>query len=279
MIFEQTHYRDYLKGVLAERSRQNPRYSLRALARALGMQPSLLSAVMSGGRKLTEETAMKIAEALHLEGAEREYLRLLVQLDRAKTPGLKEAIQAQIRKARPDGKDQVHDLGVDLFRTIADWFHFALLRLTEVEGFEWSSPAAARALGVSEFDVEQALRRMGRLELIRLDEQGRPRKQTQDLLVSSAVPNEALKKYHAQMLEKAAAALREQSPQERFTGTEDIVLDADQMKEAASIFEECFERVAALSKRRKGLSADVYHLGIHCFKLSNTHESKRGSKS
>ncbi len=273
MVFEQTHSRDILKAALAERTKQNSRYSLRAMARHLSIQPSLLSELIRGNRKLTEETALKIADKLGMEPLEREYLRLLVQLERAKSANLREAILQSIARIRP-AQAAVYDLTVDLFRTISDWHHFALLRLSEINSFEWTERAAAQALGITGHEVSQALERMRRLELIEIDASGRPRKLTSDLLVSSPLPNEALQKYHTQMLSKTAEALKTQRPHERFSGTEDLVLDPAQLEQANEIFENCFKQILELSKKRKGPSAEIYHLGIHFFKLTQLSKPK-----
>jgi uncharacterized protein (TIGR02147 family) len=274
MVFEHSSYRDFLKGVLTDRTRQNPRYSLRGLARQLGVQPSLLSEVMGGRRRLSEDTAIKIADRLGLEENEREYFQLLVRLDRAKTVELREATLKRIEKLHPR-KGEVHDLAVDLFRTIADWYHFALLRLSEVDTFEWSNRAAAKALGVLEYEVEAALARMKRLELVEIMPDGRPRKLTNDLLVSSKVPNESLRKYHAHMLQKTIASLTAIGPKQRFTGTEDVVLNPEQISEASEIFEEAFKKTLALSARRdRSKASEVYHLGIHLNPLTALNERK-----
>ena len=267
MLFEHNNYREYLSSLLAERGKRNSGYSMRSFARDLGLQPSLLSEVLNGKRKLTEESALKIATKLQLEPSGREYLRLLVQLDRAKTPELRNAVLENIRVVHPR-QGEVHDLSVDLFKSISDWHHFALLRLLDIADFEWSTKNAARALGVHEQEVEEALRRLQRLELILIDESGRPIKQADDFLVKSPLRNEALRKYHTQMLQKNVEALETQTPQERFTGTENVVLSEGQMAQAAEIFEDCFRRVLQLSQTKAGKRSEVYHVGIHMFRLT-----------
>jgi uncharacterized protein (TIGR02147 family) len=273
MVFEFSTYRDLLKGLLAERIRQNPRYSLRGFARHLGVQPSLLSEVMGGRRRLTAETAAKIADRLEFEDDEREYFELLVQLDRAKTVELREATLKRIAKIRPDAS-QVHDLGVDLFRTIADWYHLPLLRLLTIKSFDWTNRAAAKALGIPEVEVDAALRRMERLELLRILPSGKPERLSPDILVESKVPNDSLKKYNLQMLEKAAQAVTRFSPRERFTGTENFALDADQFERASQILEDCFTKILALSSESRGINSEVFHLGIHLFRLTELSQSR-----
>jgi uncharacterized protein (TIGR02147 family) len=275
MIFDHLNYRDYLKEVLAERLRQNRQYSLRGFARNLGIQPSLLSEVLGGRRKLSSESANLVAQQLGLSDQERDYFELMVQLERAKNPTLRESTLRKIQQINPRKKD-IHDLSVDYFQMISEWYHFAILRMTEIENFEWSVKSVARALGIHEVECSLALERLERLQLIQYEKKdGRPTKTKDNYLVRSPMPNDALRKYHQQMLQKTLEALSTQTPKERFTGTEDVLLADDQMKEATEIFEDCFTKILALSKRPSKKQKQVYHVGVHAIKLSQVNERKK----
>lgn len=274
MPFEAASYQAYLKNVLVERAKKNPSFSLRAMARMFGLQPSLLSEVLNGRRNLTEESAIVVAQKLGLDEKERIYFRTLVQLGRTKNPEVKKVLLKQLADLYPR-RDKVYDLSVDRFVCISDWHHFAILRLLEIEAFQFTPASIAAALGIHAFEADAAIERLERLELLEKSSDGRYRKTEGDLLVQSQEANAALRKYHAQMLEKTISALTQDSPTERFTGTENIVLNPDQLKEASKIFEECFDKILALSRARKSKpdapSANVYHLGIHMIPLSKIH--------
>jgi uncharacterized protein (TIGR02147 family) len=276
MLFDHSNYRDFLKEVLTERIQQNRQYSLRGFARNIGIQPSLLSEVLGGRRKLSLESAGLVAQELGLSGQEADYFELLVELDRTKNPSRRESTLRKIQEINPQKKN-IHDLSVDHFMVISEWYHFALLRLTEVENFQWSIKNVARALGIHEVEVSLALERLERLGLLRCEKGQKPVKTGSNYLVSSAVPNEAIRKYHTQMLQKTAEALTSQGPTERFSGTEDFLLAEDQLKEASEIFEECFTKILALSKKPSKKQKQVYHLGIHSFQLSKVLERKKSS--
>lgn len=266
-IYRHHNYAGYLKEVLLDKARKNPSFSLRAMARQLSLPPSLLSEVFSGKRHLTEDNAVMVAERLGLNEAAREYFRTLVQLGRAKKPQVKEVLLRKLRTLHPDSELK-HDLSVDQFVMISDACHFALMRLMDVEDFDFSVKSAAAVLGIHPLEVEAALERLARLELIERDAGGSCRKTKDNVMVRSPNSNDALKKYHSQMLEKTIDALGTQKNGVRFTGTEDLTLSADQMRDAEEIFERCFKEILALSRRR-GKGAEVYHLGIHMFRLSD----------
>lgn len=62
----QSDYRAVLRHALQVRSLKNPRYSLRAFARSLGIDPGDLSRVLSGKGKLSLRMGSKIASELGL---------------------------------------------------------------------------------------------------------------------------------------------------------------------------------------------------------------------
>jgi uncharacterized protein (TIGR02147 family) len=75
----------------------NPRFSLRSYAKILGYEnPSLISSVLKGDRKLGPELAEKIAHQLNLSPSEQKYFQLLILIKYAKNPSEK------IHQARSD---------------------------------------------------------------------------------------------------------------------------------------------------------------------------------
>ena len=276
MIYEYVSYQSFLKGVLVERSQKNSSYSLRAMARQLGLLPSLLSEVLKGSRHLTEENAVFVAEKLGLQEKERLYFRTLVQLGRAKSPEVKQVLLNQLTTLHPKAEIG-NDLSVDHFIYVSDWHHFAIMRLLDISDFTFSPGAAAKALNVHPFEIEAALERLIRLELIEKTATGKYVKLRDNVLVKATGMNDALRKYHKQVLEKTIESLTTQTPSERFTGTENITLSPDQLAEASEIYEDCFRKILDLSKKRKK-NAEVYHLGIHMIKLSKIQKTKGNSK-
>src|ERR1700722_16239231 len=90
MLFEYTDYRQYLKAELADRIKKNPAFSLRAMARQLGIQGSQLCEVVNGKANFSPVGALKVAQRLQLKGAEVDYFCSLVQLASADDPAARE---------------------------------------------------------------------------------------------------------------------------------------------------------------------------------------------
>jgi transcriptional regulator with XRE-family HTH domain len=123
-------YRSYLKNILADKVSVNPRYSLRAFSRQVGLAPGFLSEVLSGKKNLSAEASMKITSALKLSIKESEYFRILVQIELTKSPEVKLDLTKKIESFFP--KKRSENLTLDAFRTISDWYHIAAVEITHL---------------------------------------------------------------------------------------------------------------------------------------------------
>jgi uncharacterized protein (TIGR02147 family) len=277
MIWEFTSYQTYLRATFVSKQRTNERYSLRRFASQIGLQPSLLSEIFNGKRRLSETAAAEVAQRLKLTSQERDYFFLLVRLEKTKSPALRSLIADQLR-GFSRSKDKIQDLSADAFLAISDWYHFALLHLIDIKDFEWTTKKVATMLGLKEVQVIAGLERLERLDLIESPGEGRPKKIASDINVSSPKQmNEALRKYHTQMLEKTISSLTAFDPTQRFPGTETIKLNSEQFAEVSKTLEECFQRVLNLTDEVKP-GAEVYHMGINLFPLSQRNILKEKDK-
>lgn len=270
MIYKYTDYTFYLRDELIERQSRNPGYSLRAMARDFAMSPSQLSSVLKGQKGISPTTALRICSKLGLTAQEADFFQLLVQLRQTENAALKEQILGKLKAIHPEM--HIRELSVDHFRMIADWYHFAILEMTQLKGFKLSAKTASRRLGITQIEAESAIKRLLRLELIEPDDERGYRKTEENLLVSSAAPNEALRHFHRSMLQKASDALETQSPEERYVGSQTFSIDVDQLDQAREILARCRRELVELFDQGKKRT-ETYHLGIQLFRLTQP-ESK-----
>lgn len=266
MLMEHSNYRTFLKTELADRISRNASYSMRSFAQALSLSPSALCEVMKGSKNLSEEMALQIARKLRLSSKEQEYFRLMVLLDRAKKPEIKETALQKIRELNPQNTS--YDLSIDLFKVISDWYHFAILACLDLKDFEPNSQNLSKKLGISTLDTDLAIDRLLRLEMIEKDTRGKYRKIKLNPRVVSNAPNESLRNYHRQTLQKAIESLTTQNPSEKIIGSETIAIDPKDLEQYRALTEDYFEKVLNLSKKSHS-KKEVYHLGIQFFNLSS----------
>lgn len=267
MILGHTDYRTYLKSVIAEKRSKNPSYSMRVLAKQLGLTQATISMVLSGKRNLSPESALKITRHLGLNDREIEYFCTLVQFDSAKGPTVRESLAKKLMHLNP--KKKIHELSVEFFRLVADWYHFAIRNLLDVDGFELTATNAAKKLGITRLEAEAAIDRLERLELIEKSENnsGQYQKTKDYVLVKSHLSNEALRHFHSQMLQKASESLTTQTTNEKIVGSETFAFNPQSLKEANELTEEYFEKMKNLSEKSNS-KTEVYHLGVQFFNLT-----------
>lgn len=267
MIAQHSHYRSYLRSILADRKQKHPSYSMRAFAKHLGITQSAVSQILSGKRNLSQDTALKVSERLGLNAMETEYFSLLVQLETSKSPAFRESLLKRINLLKPI--TPIHELSLDLFRVISDWYHLVIRNIADIDGFEMHPRILAKRLGISAIEVEAAIDRLLRLELLeRLSGERHRYRKTQDYILAKAtIPNEALRTFHGQMLEKAKASLTTQTPKEKIIGSETFSFSSKYLSEANQITEEYFQKMSALA-RKPGGKNHVYHLGVQFFNVT-----------
>jgi len=149
-------FRDFLREEVARRCARNPRYSLRAFARALGVDHSTLSKLMRGRRALTARAIERLGAKLRLPD---------------------DAIAAFVAAEREPAESwtarEVRQLTNEAATLLAEWHHFAILELTRLEGFRPDVRWIGRVLGIAPDEVNVAVQRLLRLGLLVMRERGR----------------------------------------------------------------------------------------------------------
>jgi uncharacterized protein (TIGR02147 family) len=270
-VYAHQNYRTYLREVMAEKTRKNPAYSLRAMAKNLEIAPSFLSGVLKGRKNLSQKTSLEVARKLRLDEEEGEYFCLLAQKDAARDPDLKESLVARLQRRNP--AHEVNDLSVDHFRSISDWQHFAILSATEMEGFEANGRNLASALEMPQAEIEVALDRLERLGMVEQDERGCWLKTSSNPRVTSKAPSAALRNFHRQTLAKAIESLETQGNDEKVVGSETFAFDSSQVAELSRLAEEFFDKALALAKKSKKRDC-VYHLGVQAYNFTPSRRKK-----
>ncbi|MEQ1723066.1 MAG: hypothetical protein ABL930_07800 [Pseudobdellovibrio sp.] len=131
-------YQDILKEHLARRINMNPRYSLRAFANSLGLEPSKLSEVLSGKKGLSVDRAEKICERLRLQELDREVFVLSVL-----------AQHSRIKKLRLDSAKKLKELLSK--NSLKD-------RTTQMNAWYFGAVNYARQMGIKTDKLESTLR-------------------------------------------------------------------------------------------------------------------------
>jgi uncharacterized protein (TIGR02147 family) len=262
-------YRTYLGDVLTRRRTSNPRYSLRAFARDLDVSAPQLCDVLKGKKGLSVEAAERVAVRLRLEAASRERFRLLVEKTDARSPRARQA--ASVRSAEVSsspGEAGYKTLALDAYKVIADWWHYAILESTLIEGAKLSPKRLAASLGISIDAAREALARLTNLGLLERLGRGRFRKTEANLTTTDGVASAAVRETTRQLLAKAAGALETQALDERDFSTMTFAIDPARLPEAKRLIAKFRRQMVALLEQPP--QTELYCLAVQLFRLTET---------
>ncbi len=268
-VYQFSDYRRYLRSVLEKRCQQNPRYSLRAFARDLGLTPSYLSEVINGKRNLTLNQAGRFSENLLFTDKEMNYFSDLIQVEHSKSEKIRSIATRRISKIRDQSK--FSEVELDAFNVISDWYHSAILELTETK--EWKSDPKwiAKRLGISVIEASEGLSRLIRVGIL-AEVEGIVKKSKAKFKVGKDTPSTAIRSHHKQILAKANVALEEQGLNEREFGSLTIAVPSDKIDDYKKLIREFKNNLHSLNE---GQDCDeVYTLGIQFFRISSHVNSK-----
>lgn len=145
----QKMFQELLLECLEELKKKNPRYSLRAFAKKLGVSAGTLSEVLNLKLNLGLKRMEAILENLDLSPGKKN--RFLVQLGR--TPNYEKQLVSDEAAAY-----------------LANWVHRAILHSFDLEHEETSPAKIAERLGISEQEVRACLEQLLKFELIQKSE-------------------------------------------------------------------------------------------------------------
>lgn len=239
---------------------------MRAFAKQIGLGQSALSQVLAGKKNLSLERGAQVASELGLSGSEAEYFRSLLLMENTKNLKLKSELLTQVQSQNPSRP--VREYSVDMFSVIADWYHLVIKNMVGLKGFEFTPENISKTLGLSKIEVEVAIERLLRLEVIEPDskQKGKYKKVDDYIMIRSNEASEALRTFHRQMLEKAIISLAEQTPKEKFVGSETFAISQKQLPKAFALADEFLTQMSKLSQETTHPTM-VYHLGVQFFNM------------
>jgi uncharacterized protein (TIGR02147 family) len=244
--------------------RKNPGYSLRAFARDLEMQPSKISEILRGRCGLSPKSARKVAKRLKLSSDETEHFAALVALNHGRSERARK--QAEERLASLSAVQGYDSLTLDRFKIISDWYHFAILELTELSYFESTPSWIAGRLGIATELTNEAIDRLIKLGLLKKNEDGKFVQTNLHLATPSGIPSRELREYHSQLLKKADDALDQIDISERDFSSVILTINSKDMESARREFKE-FRRKFCVDFQKEGNKDRVYCLGMQFYPL------------
>lgn len=259
------YFQEYLSEELARRCERNPRYSIRAFSKALGVDVSSLSRILSG----KQTPSYKICEKIFLKIAisPKEQQRFLVSVaQRHKAMGFKRLAPA-FKQVLSKKEDRLN-LSTDLWRVVADWYHGAIMELTLVEDFKSDPKWIAHQLGISDLEAKLAIKRLIQLKLLREENGVLVKTYEQVTSGDKNITTPAHKRLQNQVLKKAIHSLENDAIEIRNMTSMSMAIDQRKIPQAKLMIQKFSRELCAYLE--SGNRTQVYQLGICLYPISKS---------
>jgi uncharacterized protein (TIGR02147 family) len=238
---------------------RNPRFSLRAYAKRLGLSPSQASDLLAGKRPFTGKLASRVLGLL--DRVDHAEANILVASCLPARRGRKSAGKAAVSTLR--GYQQ---LSVDQFRLMGDWRSFAVLSLAETAAFREDATWAGKALGIHPQQAQEILDRLERLGALQRDKTGALKHAGLQFASTTDVPSLAIRRAHRERLDLAKESLERDPVEERDVTGITMSIDAAKLPEAKRRIQKFRRELCAFLE--SGEKQRVFHLAVQLFPMS-----------
>lgn len=207
---------------------------------------------------------VKLAKKLRLSQDESDIFISLVGLHQKRNKAARKQAEENLKSIQATrGYDE---LSLERFKIISDWYHFAILELTELPFFESDAKWIAGRLGISSKLAAEAVDRLLEFGLLKQTPAGTYVQTHSYLATPSGIPSRELREHHSQILMKADAALEEVEISERDFSAITMAVDTSQIDELRKKLKE-FRRSFSKSTDSSPKKNRVYCLAIQFFPL------------
>ncbi|WP_413569867.1 TIGR02147 family protein [Bdellovibrio sp. HCB117] len=254
--------REALQKELQRRCQVNPRYSLRAFARALEINPSHLSKILNGQIGISEDKFEHFITVLKLPNT-------IVQHLKRRDFFLREIEKQGQWMERVEKQVEFLSLSLDQFRVMADWYHYAILELTRLADFQSDVAWIQTRLGLSANETQEAVDRLLRLDMLVKADDGKWKDNSDH--VSNGTPNgtaDARRDLQKQILNLALDALDDIPVEERLQSSMTMAVSKNQIEKAKQGIVTFQRAFATLLQEESEKKDSVYKLSISFFPVT-----------
>jgi uncharacterized protein (TIGR02147 family) len=274
-ILEYTDYRLYIADYYADRKAKSA-FTWQEFANAAGFtSPVYLKYVSEGRFNLSEDAAVRVAQAMDLAGFEPEYFCEMVKFDHAKNDAEKKAAFNRMLAIADAHKAKI--LEGDSFRFFSDWKNPVIRELAPaMPGAKPLALAHACRPKVSAAEVSETLKFLVNADLLQKGEDGNYLQTEKSVTTGpmNATPV-AVRGLHRQMGEIALEAIEGVSQDDRNFSGLTLGVTRGAYEEIVKEIAEFRKRVVAIATRDDETD-EVYRMNIQFFPMTNKGLNKKG---
>ena len=233
---------------LMRRVSKNPRYSLRAFAKALGVSHTALSLVMAGKRPPSQRLLERLADNMGLSPHER------AKLFKSKSKSLGQKAEYSV-------------IDMDTFHLLADWQHYAVLSLLDLPCSRFEASWISQRLSIPKIEAKLIMERLLRLNLVG-EKEGRVQQISGPIAVENKISTSASRRFHQGLLHKASEALENRTMEQRDFSSNTFSMDLKYVNYAREKIR-AFRRKLVEELEGKGVPTHVVNLTVQIFPVSH----------
>jgi uncharacterized protein (TIGR02147 family) len=261
---------DFFARLLNEKRARRPRYSMRSLARELGLSPAMTSQILSGKRGCSPELLERIAQRLNLTAEEKSILEILADLGRARGK-VKETLEHQLSGMRfAISQKTLHPefmKGSHRNR----WYFWALYSAFGIDGMDKTVAALSKALKLPTGLIQDTLKELCSLGWIRPGLEGHyALAEDRHQFFQSEFPPLELWELREHTLERIHKKIRDQSKHQEI-GIAHFPFRPDLVKKVGEEMDRFVARLKKLAEPPEK-ATEVYCAYIHVYAPKGDHE-------
>ncbi len=246
---EQEALQRVLKEAYFKQKLKNSSYSLRAFSRKLKMQPSAVSEIMKGKRRVSGKLASRIVQHLSLHPKDAKRVLSLF----SGTP-------------KDDASVEQEELSHEIFSLISEWQHFAILSLVETHDFRNDLEWIAERLNLRKSEAKDAVERLLRLGLLR-EEKAVLKPTGKSFRTSDGVHSTAVQHSHLASFEFAKQVVENVDVEVRDFTSMTFATRVDLLPEAKKLVREFYAKMNSLLEGTSQAN-EVYQMNIQLLPLT-----------
>lgn len=237
----------------------NPRYSLRAYAKSLNLDVSVLSRILANKSPISPKILTKIAIPLAI--TPEEFKKIEDEI----------LVSKKSRRAAPNSETSaIQQLQADEFKIIQDWYNYVILELTHLKDFEPSSEWISKKLSISDADAQLALERLVKLNLLVQNDDGQFVASSNFTSgIQENFTTVAMRMRQKQVLQRASDAIDLVEFSERDQSAVTIALDTTLIPEVKDKIKKFRRSLANYIHKKSKNKNRVYEISISLFPWDN----------
>lgn len=249
---QRLRFRLWLQKQFTDRCQKNTRYSLRAFAGLLDVDASTISQILSGKRSPSKNSLVRICEKLSASPKDLKVLGI---------------------HRIEDETDDFYQLSIDTFSVLADWYHFAILELTYVSGFQSDAKWISQMLGISIVETKSAIERLLRLNL--LSQKNGKLFKTHETITNHTGLNTSVarKTLQKQVIQKSLTAIDETLQEEKDITSITMAIDPKNLDKAREMIKKFRRELCTLLE--EGEQSRVFNLAVQLYPISKKENQEK----